>query len=93
MTMHQVGAFILMPCKPGVCQLCAVDHQPEEAHNAQSMFYQYRFYGKYGRWPTWADAIAHCDPKVQAVWKEGLQKRKAYTEPVGGEPISERGER
>ena len=49
----------LLPSPPGVCPICATDHRPELPHNALSMYYQFRFYGVRGRWPTWADAVAH----------------------------------
>lgn len=50
-------ALRLLPPKPGTCAVCAYDHAPRNPHNAQSMYYQYRFYGGRGRWPTWADAV------------------------------------
>lgn len=70
-----LAPFRLLPTKPGVCPECAVDHEPEGAHNQQSLAYQYHFYNRFGRWPTWADAIAHCAPEVQELWEEGLAKR------------------
>jgi hypothetical protein len=44
-------------------------------HNQQSMYYQYRFYGIHGRWPTWADAVAHCDDEMKAGWERELGAR------------------
>jgi hypothetical protein len=41
----------------------------------------YHFYAQYGRWPTWADAVAHCEPEMQAIWKEELIARRAWSEP------------
>ena len=73
--------FGLVPAPPGVCAECAVDHPQEAPHNAQSLFYQYKFYGERGRWPTWADALSHCPPAVQAAWKAELQRLGAWTEP------------
>lgn len=70
-----LGGFRLMPTKPGVCPECAVDHAPDAAHNQQSLAYQYHFYNRFGRWPTWADAIAHCAPEIQAAWEKGLKER------------------
>ena len=70
-----LGPFRLLPTKPGVCPECAVDHAPEAAHNQQSLAYQYHFYNRFGRWPTWADAIAHCSPEVQSLWEKGLAER------------------
>lgn len=50
--------MMLLPPPPGTCPICAVKHDPTWPHNAQSLYYQYRFYGIRGRWPTWADAAA-----------------------------------
>lgn len=61
-----------MPTPEGTCPECAVDHTPEQPHNQQSLAYQYNFYNQHGRWPTWADALAHCPPYVRAAWVEGL---------------------
>lgn len=74
-------SFGLMPAAEGTCPDCAVAHDPAMPHNAQSLFYQYRFCGEHNRWPTWADAIAHCSPELQADWKAALQERGAWTEP------------
>jgi hypothetical protein len=70
-----LGNWILTKTPPWTCPECGVEHPPEDPHNRDSLAYQYGFYGKYGRWPTWADAMAHCSPKVQKAWMEALQKR------------------
>ncbi len=81
--------MMLFPPAPGTCPACAVKHRPDEAHNALSMYYQYRFYGLRGRWPTWADAVAHCAPEVQARWRFALEEMgEAWTEPAG-DPIAD----
>ena len=56
---------LLLPPAPGLCHLCAADHPPEAPHNKASVYYVTRFCMKYGRAPTWADAIAHCDETVR----------------------------
>jgi hypothetical protein len=81
--------MMLLPPPAGKCPICAVKHGPREPHNAQSLYYQYRFYGIRGRWPTWADAIAHCNPKVQADWKLLLSEGGHWTEPAEGDPIAD----
>lgn len=82
--------FNIMPPLPGRCIACGVTHDPREPHNAQSMYYQYRFYGEHGRWPTWADAVAHCAPEMQAAWKAHPLMVKAWTVPAdGAAPIAE----
>jgi hypothetical protein len=69
------GGLNLMPCAPDVCQECAVKHDPEQPHNQQSLYYQYKFYAQHGRWPTWADAMAHCDREVREYWISALRER------------------
>lgn len=59
----------------GQCAECAVRHDPAMPHNQQSLFWQYSFAEKHGRWPTWKDAMAHCTPEMQAFWKSELEKR------------------
>jgi hypothetical protein len=62
----------LLPAPPGTCPECAVKHEPEQPHNQQSLFYQYRFYHENGRWPNWRDAMSHCSDEVKAAWIKGL---------------------
>lgn len=65
-----------MPAKEGTCSDCAVAHDPDMPHNQQSLHWQYRFYGAFGRWPTWADALAHCTPTMRAQWRIELARHK-----------------
>lgn len=81
--------MMLLPCSPDVCQYCAVDHPPGQPHNAQSLYYQYHFYGRHGRWPTWADAVAHCEPAVRAAWELALRRKKAWSEPAEGPALAD----
>lgn len=60
--------------KPGQCPECAVVHKPEMPHNQQSLFWNYNFFEQHGRWPTWADAMAHCTPEMQQHWIRELEK-------------------
>lgn len=69
------GKWTLMPTPQGTCGQCAVDHEPDQPHNKQSLAYQYHFYSEHGRWPTWADAIAHCDAEMQAHWRAALKDK------------------
>lgn len=70
----------LLPCAPDVCQECAVKHRPDEAHNAQSLYYHFKFYAKHQRSPTWKDAVSHCTKDVQQMWKDELSKIGKWTE-------------
>ncbi len=68
-----LGPWSLLPTAPGTCPECAVKHEPKQPHNAESLHYQYYFYGQHGRWPTWDDALAHCSEQVKAWWKPRLE--------------------
>ena len=69
------GAVLLGKTPEGTCPMCAVKHEPEMPHNKDSLCYQYKFYDQHGRWPTWADAMAHCAPEVKAIWRRELVAR------------------
>ena len=69
------GQFMLMPPAPDVCQECAVKHDPVMPHNRDSLYYQYAFYAKNGRWPTWADAMAHCPEEIKGYWTDALTEK------------------
>lgn len=69
------GCELLGRTPPGTCPMCAVKHDPEMPHNRDSLTYQYKFYDEHGRWPTWADAMAHCSPEVKTYWKKALEDR------------------
>lgn len=65
---------MMLPAKAGNCEICNHDHPPRYPHHAQSVFYQMRFYYENGgRWPTWADAMAHCDDEMKAIWIRELE--------------------
>lgn len=74
------NSWTLLPPPAGTCPQCAVDHPAEQPHNQQSLFYQYHFYFAQGRWPTWKDAMAHCDEPTRATWTAELTKRGAVIE-------------
>ncbi|HIR26554.1 MAG TPA: hypothetical protein IAB84_01140 [Candidatus Choladousia intestinigallinarum] len=59
----------------GTCPECAVKHDPNQPHNKDSLTYQYKFYDKNGRWPTWKDAMQHCPEEVKAYWTNALAER------------------
>lgn len=79
----------LLPPQPGVCPVCAGNHAPDSPHNCQSLYYQYRFFGLRGRWPTWADAVAHCIPKLRSDWERELRARGKWSFPPDGSPIAD----
>jgi hypothetical protein len=65
-------SMFLLPPAADKCQICAVTHDPEQPHNAQSLFYQVKFNMEHGRAPSWLDAMAHCDDAVRTAWTSGL---------------------
>jgi hypothetical protein len=65
---------LLPPCAD-LCQVCAVDHEPDQPHNQQSLFYQVYFNKLHGRGPTWTDAMEHCSDDVKAVWMAALKDK------------------
>ena len=71
-TKSHLEPFVLLPPNPNVCQECAGDHPKELPHNKDSLYYQYKFYNENGRWPTWMDAMEHCDDKTTAEWSKAL---------------------
>ena len=50
-----------------------------------SMYYNMRFYGLRGRWPSWADACGHCTPEMVEFWKQQLGE--IWTDPPDGADI------
>lgn len=72
---NHLGCFAMLPAAPGKCSECAVKHEPEQPHNQQSLFYQYKFFNEHGRWPTWQDAMAHCTDEVKQLWTDALKEQ------------------
>jgi hypothetical protein len=70
----EVGKMRLLPPAPGLCQECATKHEPGWPHNAQSLYYQFKFPMDHGRAPTWADAMAHCDDTTREFWTKELTR-------------------
>lgn len=77
---------MLLPTAPGTCPECGVAHDPSQPHNQRSLAYQYWFYNEHGRWPTWADALAHCDPDVRILWAAVLAERGIQVDGEGSQP-------
>ncbi len=73
--MEELKDMKLLPPKPGVCQECATDHEPYLPHNNQSLYYQYKFHRENGRFPTWDDAMAHCDEPIKKYTLEVLKEK------------------
>lgn len=67
------GGMRMLPGPPGTCEWCHVEHDAGQPHNQQSLPYQMKFHAVNGRWPTWTDAMAHCDPETQRAWRTHLR--------------------
>jgi len=79
----------LLPPPEGKCPVCASEHKPTDPHNAGSIYYGMRFLMTHGRDATWADAMAHCDPSLAALWKFELEKAGCWSQPVDDQPIAD----
>jgi hypothetical protein len=89
---HERMSWNILPPPADRCQVCAVKHVPEAPHNATSLYYQMTFHGMMGRWPTWADAVAHCTVETQREWELELRRMNAWSEPPNGEqPVKDHG--
>lgn len=71
-TVSEEGGMYMLPAPPGACPECYTAHDPALPHNQQSLSYQVRFHAAHGRYPTWTDAMAHCEPGLRAAWRERL---------------------
>lgn len=77
--------FKILPPPKDACQVCAVKHDPLLPHDCASLYYQYAFYGALGRWPTWADACAHCEPDITERWRSAMAEAgHKWTRPPDG---------
>ena len=65
----------IVPPLPGSCRICAVKHDPKKPHDRNSLYYQNWFFKKNKRFPTWEDAMSHCDDKTKADFKMILARR------------------
>lgn len=64
----------LLPAPEGTCPECATKHEPEQPHNQQSLYWQYKFYQRHGRFPTWLDCMSHCTQETKDFWSAELAK-------------------
>ena len=70
--------------KEGQCRECGGSHSPDEPHNRDALRYQYTFYDAHGRWPSWADAMAHCAEAVRVSWTRELKRVGVDVDEVPG---------
>lgn len=60
--------MMLLPPRKDKCQTCAVDHKPDQPHDATSLYYLTKFKMENNREGTWADAMSHCTPEMKQAW-------------------------
>lgn len=58
----------------GGCCVCGYDHKISHPHKPNSLYYKIRFYEKYDRYPTWADAIEHLSRSQKLLIKNYIIK-------------------
>ena len=59
---------------PGTCPVCATVHDKAEPHDLNSLYYQNQFFKTHRMFPTWADALCHCDSAMKTMWREKLKR-------------------
>ena len=71
---RDLDAIRMTPPLRGACPVCAYKHNPSDPHFPKSAYYMLKFSQKYGRLPTWQDAMKHCAPEKKAVWIAELKR-------------------
>lgn len=74
----------ITPPTPKACKICATIHDPRRPHDRDSLYYQNKFRKAHKRFPTWEDAMAHCDERTKAAFREELKRRGIYLEDADG---------
>ncbi len=65
---------LMLGARPDHCPECNIKHDATEPHDATTLFYQVKFQREHDRWPTWADAMAHCSMETKRFWIKELAK-------------------
>lgn len=73
--MDNIEEVKIIPPVPGSCPICASRHDPEEPHNRDSLYYLNWFYKKNKRFPTWRDAMSHCNEATKEKFKKKLMRQ------------------
>ncbi len=76
---EETGTMMMLPAREGTCAECATEHDESQPHNPQ-IFYQYHFYNRHARWPTWKDAMSHCKDDVKKFWIDALKEKGIFVE-------------
>ena len=83
--MNQISGIKIFAPGPGTCPVCAARHKPEAPHDRNSLYYQHRFRRENRRFPTWADAMRHCDGKTRMEWARRLTDLGVPAEEISGD--------
>lgn len=69
------------------CAICGDDHPENFPHNPFGEQYRVWFLERYGRYPSWDDAMTHCSEDVKLSFKQTMERVKKHTEEVLGRAI------
>ena len=71
----------LLPPPPDCCQVCAVNHAPDEPHNPQSLYWATKREMEGQPPPNWEEALAHVSDPMREAWVEALAERGVVVGP------------
>jgi ribosomal protein L37E len=71
----QCGLRLFPDVSANHCHECGMHHDKDRPHDADSLLYQFRFWSRYGRYPTHVDAMAHCPDDTKAAVRLELSER------------------
>ena len=77
---NSIEEIRVVPLMPGACPVCATKHKKNAPHDKDSLYYQSRFYRTHRRFPTWEDAMTHCDEKTKASIRKKIYGRETKEE-------------
>ncbi len=75
------GRIMLLPPAKDACQVCARKHEPDQPHDAQSLYWHTARQMEGLPPPTWADALEHVTPALRAFWVAELAKHGVVVDP------------
>ncbi len=70
-----------LPAAKPACAVCDLSHPIDQPHDVESSTYKLGFWLEHDRWPTWKDAIAHCDVRTRIAAELDLRRRGLW--PMG----------
>jgi hypothetical protein len=76
--------FVILAPSPGLCQVCADEHAPDEPHDPESVYWRVLRAREGLNKPTWEDALGHCPEDVRRRWTTSLKDEYGYGCPECG---------